>query len=72
MFLVGVDGKQKIKRVFSSVRGLRLLSVVVTEQEIDPLPADRWRRYLEEELRPALLDNRSHIVVVGEEVTVLA
>lgn len=71
MFVVDVQGKQKIKPVFSSVRGIRLLSVVVTEQEIDPLPAERWRRYLEDELRPALLDDRCHIVVIGEEVTVL-
>ena len=71
MFLVDASGKQHIKPVLSDVWGWRLRSVVVTEAEVAHIRHQEWERYWQKELRPRLLDDRCHIVVIGEKVTVL-
>ena len=71
MFVVDVQGKQRILPILTSFRGVALTLVVVTYQEVASIPFYRWQGYLHQELRPRLLDDRCHIVVIGEEVTVL-
>lgn len=71
MFLVDWQGQQHVEPILADVWGARLRSVVVTETEVSHVKPEQWERYWQNELRPRLLDDRCHIVIIGEKVTIL-